>query len=155
VFDEIRKGAIAVTSNIFETMLFTCLDPQEEGPEEPSLFKSFSMYLMGEIEFTGKYKGSMKLFLPLEMAKRMAAQFMGLEDEKASEAQSMDTVRELCNMIGGNLSSLLDRESAWNLTIPQTRPVSYQEMGEETNREGMKVDFDAEGEGIRLYIQVN
>jgi CheY-specific phosphatase CheX len=157
VFKEMRETAVNVTSNVFETMLFTFLEPRDaEEARDLPLLKSSVVFLRGEIGFQGKQSGRLGLTLPLELAERMASNFMGLEEEKATEFQAIDLVNELCNMICGNLSSRLaraDQTLAWNLAIPQARILSHQEIGAEARGRGIEIDFDADGDWINLHIQ--
>ena len=159
MLEEMREEAVSVTLNIFETMLFTFLEPRsEKAKDHPSFCGSGPVFLRGEIGFSGSLSGNLSLTLPLEPAKKMASNFMGLEEEKASESQAIDLVNELCNIICGNLSSRLaqlDRTSAWNLAIPRTRVLSRQEMEGEGRGPGIEVDFDADGDRINLNIQVD
>jgi CheY-specific phosphatase CheX len=80
---------------------------------------------------------------------------MGLEEEKASESEASDMVNELSNMICGNLCSRLDKKTVWELTIPHTQPVSRQEIRNDPSGSGVAIDFDADGQRIKLNIQFN
>jgi CheY-specific phosphatase CheX len=155
MFEEIRETAVSVASNVFETMLFTFIEPQDGGKKrEPLALRSSSVLLMGEIGFSGKYSGVLKLTLPLGLAKKMASNFMGLEEE-STDSHAVDLVNELCNMICGNLSCRLDRTLMWNLAIPKTRVISQQELEDGTSRPGITIDFDADGEWVNLSIQLS
>ena len=104
------------------------------------------------------HSGKLRLTMPLELAERMASNFMGLEEEKAAESQAIDLVNELCNMICGNLSSRLARSGhglPWTLAIPQTRILSHQETGEAAKGSGIEIDFDADGDWINLRIELD
>ncbi len=154
MFEEIRETAVSVTSNVFETMLFTFLEPQDGGEKRTPPALPSTVFLTGEIGFSGKYSGKLRLTLPLELAKRMASNFMGLEEEEATESQAIDLVNELCNMICGNLSCRLDRALMWKIAIPQTRVVSQLEMEGDMREPGIAVDFDADGEWVNLSIRL-
>jgi CheY-specific phosphatase CheX len=154
VIDEIEKKAIAVIAQVFETMFFTPIAVQQgESEDLYSPIKSFSAFLKGEIGFEGKHSGTLILSVPVELAKTMASNFMGLEEESASDSQAVDMVNELCNMICGNLFSQLDKKTVWNLTIPQTREVSGQAMDAGNGDQAMSVRFNAEGYPVQLQIQ--
>ncbi len=154
MIDEIEKKAIAVTGQVFETMFFTPVAVQQEGGEDLySPIKSFSTFLRGEIGFEGKHSGTLILSVPVELAKTMTSNFMGLEEESASDSQAMDMVSELCNMICGNLFSQLDKKTVWNLTLPQTREVSGQAMDAGNGDQTMAIRFNVEGYPVQLQIQ--
>jgi len=154
VFEEIRPIAISVISKVFETMFFISLTPKEGGlTEEPEFLQAPSSILKGEIGFQGRYKGRLKLYLPSDLARSMACNFMGLGEEEVSESQTSDMVKELCNMICGNLVCELDRKTVWNLTLPVSGPISLQEMEEDNNKgSGTTVEFSDGGQGLRLTV---
>jgi len=153
MFEDVRQAAISATSKVFETMFFITVELQEESGGEALSLESCPSLLKGEIGFQGKHSGQLKLYLPSELAKMMATNFMGLEEESASDSQAMDMVNELCNMICGNLFTQLDRKVVWNLTVPRTQTISYQEMNESDYRTGIFFDFNIEGNGVRMAIQ--
>jgi CheY-specific phosphatase CheX len=152
--DEIEKKAISVTGQVFETMFFTPVAVQEEGNEDLyGPIKTFSAFLRGEIGFEGKHCGTLTLSVPVELAKTMASNFMGLEEESASDSQAIDAVNELCNMICGNLFSQLDRKTVWNLAIPQTREVSKEALDVSNQDRTIAVHLNAEGYPVGLQIK--
>ncbi len=156
MFEEIRETAVSVISNVFETMLFIFLEPQDGGEgRDPSALHSSAVWVRGEIGFSGKYSGTLRLTLPLSLARRMASNFMGLEEEESSESQAIDLVNELCNMVCGNLSCRLDRTLMWKITIPRTRVLSHPEPEDGATRPEISVDFDADGEQVKLSIQLS
>ncbi len=151
MFDNIQKTVCSVASHVFETMFFTCLEPEGGEQANGSVPKDLSSFLRGEIGFEGNYSGKFRLFLPLELAKTLASNFMGLE-EPPSDSQAVDVVNELCNMICGNLSSQLDKRAVWDITIPQTRSVSREEIDEEANGPGIWFYFNVEGYPVKLHL---
>jgi len=154
MIDEIEKNAIAAIAQVFETMFFTPIAvQQEESQDLYGPIKSFSAFFRGEIGFEGKHSGTLILSVPVELAKTMASNFMGLEEESASDSQAMDMVNELCNMICGNLFSHLDKKTVWNLTIPQTREVTGQAMDDSNGDRAIAVCFNAEGYPVQLQIE--
>jgi CheY-specific phosphatase CheX len=155
VFEDIQNIAASVTTHIFETMFFTFLEPQGEEPnKDPSSVKNTMPFLRGEIEFEGKYSGRLKLYLPMELAKIMALNFMGSEGD-VSDPQAMDMVNELCNMVCGNLFAQLDKKTVFNLGIPQTHIISNKEMEKDVHTPGIKINFDTEGYPIKLNIEID
>ncbi len=149
--EEARNAAISVTSHVLETMFFTFPEPRGEG-DDPEIQPS-APYMEGEIGFKGGSSGRLRLYLPLELARKMASNFMGSEEDSVTESQTKDTVCELCNMICGNLCSHWDRKSIWSLTIPKARPMSWQEVIEEGKEPGLEINLDAEGHWMKLHIQ--
>ena len=68
----------------------------------------------------------MRLFLPFALARDLATNFLGLEEE-ASEMQVIDMTNELTNMICGNLFSRYDRVQGYALTIPEAEVIRFGE----------------------------
>ncbi|MBM4340032.1 MAG: chemotaxis protein CheX [Deltaproteobacteria bacterium] len=155
MMDEIEKKAISVTGQVFETMFFTPVAVQEKENEDfYGPIKTYSAFLRGEIGFDGTRSGTLILSVPVDLAKTMASNFMGLEEESASDSQAIDMVNELCNMICGNLFSQLDKKTVWHLTVPQTREISGQAMGTDGGDRTLTVHFNAEGYPVQLQIQL-
>lgn|GEM_PF-971405 len=154
MIDEIKKKAIVVIGQVFETMFFTPVTVQQGEDEDlDGPIKSIPAFLRGEIGFDGKHSGILILSVPVELAKTMTSNFLGLEEESVYDSQAMDMVNELCNMICGNLFSQLDKKTVWNLAIPRTREVSGQAMDGGNEDGGMSVHFNAEGYPVQLQIQ--
>jgi CheY-specific phosphatase CheX len=154
VINEIEKKTIDVIGQVFETMFFTSVAVQQEGDEEFfASIKSFSAFLRGEIGFDGVRSGTLTLSVPVELAKTMASNFMGLEEETATDSQAMDMVNELCNMVCGNLFSRLDRKTVWNLTIPQTREVFGKTLDVSNGDRTIAIRLNAEGYPLDLQIK--
>lgn len=142
-------------THIFETMFFTFLEPEEENEKIPLLSRNSMPLLKGEIGFRGDYSGCLKFYLPLGLAKTMASNFMGLRSEEVSDFQAIDTVNELCNMVCGNLFSQMDKKSVWDLALPRTHLISNEELERDRKEPRIMIDFDAEGQPIRLIIQID
>ena len=152
--EDIRKTAEAVLSNVLETMFFVAVDPFENDQGEDPSLKGSPNFFKGEIGFKGKYSGLLTLYLPTELTKTMAVNFMGTEENVVPEAQAMDMVGELCNILCGNLLSRLDKKTGYVLTTPRTVFSSPQEMEVDVCRSGMAINFSIEGERAKLCLHL-
>lgn len=154
MLDEIRLAAMAAASKVFETMFFLPLELRDDpSAEEPALLESPGVF-RGEIGFRGKHAGQLRLYLPSVLAGKMICNFMGSDEGKATESQTIDMVNELCNMICGNLFSQLDKKRVWDLAPPRSQFISYHEMeGERVPVSGIALDLVAEGHGVKLVLQ--
>ncbi len=155
MLENLRQTVISVVSNVFETMFFLTLELQEEGWAEgmSSLTPSLTFF-RGEIGFHGRQSGRLRLYLPSELAKAMATNFLGLEEGTATESQTQDMVSELCNVVCGNLLSQLDRKTVWDLSLPRTLPISSSEIKKEDEGSGIMLSFNTEGDEVRVNIQI-
>jgi len=155
MLENLRQTVISVVSNVFETMFFLTLELQEEGwAEGMSSLTPSSTFFRGEIGFHGRQSGRLRLYLPSELAKTMATNFLGLEEETATESQTQDMVSELCNVVCGNLLSQLDRKTVWDLSLPRTLPISSSEIKKEDEGSGIMLSFNTEGDEVRVNIQI-
>lgn len=107
----------------------------------------------GEIEFRGSYAGRMGLRLTRELARSMAANFMGSDGDDIPDYQVMDVVGETCNVICGNLFSTLDKAGTHALTMPRTEAMSQGETEDGAAEQQIVLDFTAEGQHVRLDFQ--
>lgn len=163
MYEDIRKAAASATLNIFETMFFTFLEPLEgngvlEGPDtnqemefnlipespDPGVIKS-------EIYFSGRYSGSLCLFIPYNFSKELTMNFMGFEEEVA-DPQIKDMAGELANMVCGNLFSLLDKTNVYTLSSPSTQIISFENKLKKVDPDDFKLDFTTEGQQVTLTI---
>jgi hypothetical protein len=126
--EEISRLVRTVIPNVFETMFFVFFEESEgqtpspvtEARMEPAL-----PWLQSEIAFRGNgYAGKIKLCLPQEMCRRLAADFIGTADEPIPEMQIRDMVGEIANMIAGNLFSHLDKKERYTISVPATELIS-------------------------------
>ncbi len=146
----VRDHAMTTASNVFETMFYLSIGlPDGNGEGSPSGSVSF---LRGEIEFRGQHAGKLCLDVPATLARAMAVNFLGLEEDEVQETHTLDVVGEVCNMICGNLFSQLDKKTATHLEPPQTLSLSFQATKEGIPDPAIRLELDAEGSRIQLAI---
>jgi len=163
--EDIRGAAISVVSKVFETMFYLSVETLEEGEAtEPSGAspvqitgeqeqKSPPRFLRSEIGFQGKNSGKIRLHIPYDLARKLAVNFMGVDDNDLSESQVVDMVGELNNMLAGNLFSLLDKTNGYQLTVPVT--VRTMDLGtrEGTETSTVTLSFNVEDQRLKLSVQ--
>jgi CheY-specific phosphatase CheX len=154
--NELQEAAVGAISHVFETMFFVFLEPYspDSGDPPPGHWSPNEQWLEGRLGFQGTLRGYLRLFLPFPLARDLATNFLGLEEE-ASEQQVIDMTKELTNMICGNLFSRYDQVQGYALTIPQAEIIRFGESaGPGPSPEGLRLDFLAEDQMIRLEIQL-
>lgn len=80
--------------------------------------------LSGEVTIAGSWRGAVSLQLPRDVARPVAAEFLGVPLESVSDVDLIEVVGELTNMIGGNLKSLLPQPCT--LSIPRVASANPQ-----------------------------
>src|SRR3990170_10974 len=90
----------AATFEVFETMFF--LFPETVAPHEVGL-KGEAIKAWAPV--TGPKSFKVGLTAPLALAQKMAAHFLGLEEEGAPPDSLEDVLREAANMVAGTFLS--------------------------------------------------
>ncbi len=123
ITDDERSKLNAAAIEVFGTMYFTPVELLDKFPprEEWDLAKS---YIKTSIEFTGPQGGRLQFYFPVSLAVNISAGFLGLDEEKLTENQIVDTMRESANMIVGNFLGRLDPDGACSLGIPTAEKVT-------------------------------
>ena len=152
--DDLRERAAAVAAKVFETMFFLCLEPRENaGPNGAGEGIPAGQYLKSAIQIEGEAAGQIKIYLPCALAQSMAENFLGL-DEEVTQPQTLDMVGELLNMICGNLLSSGGKKVPCRLGMPLNEAIDERELKRELTQAGINLDFEVEGQGVRLQIQL-
>jgi CheY-specific phosphatase CheX len=165
MFEDIRETAISVVSKVFETMFYLSIEiPEEVEGTEPSKAKppqiigeqeekSPPSFLRSEIGFQGKNSGKIRLYIPYDLTRKLAANFMGVDENGLAESQVLDMAGELNNMVAGNLFSLLDKTNGYQLTVPMTERIVDLETGDITESPAVVLNFNVDNQGLNLGIQ--
>lgn len=98
------------------------------------------------VEVTGQWRGAVRLACPRRLALRFACEMFALAPEAADEHDAEDVVKELINMIGGNVKAMLSEESELGLPrpVPADHPLElpvWHDLG-----------FECDGQPIRVSI---
>ena len=154
--NELQEAAVGAIGHVFETMFFVFLEPYtpDSGDPPPGPWSPDEPWLKCSIGFQGSLRGNLRLFLSFHLARDLATNFLGLEEE-ALEQQVIDMTTELTNMICGNLFSRYDRVQGYALTIPEAEVIRFGEWaGPGPSPERLRLDFLADDRMIRLEIQM-
>ena len=151
--DRLQQAAVQAVSNVFETMFFVFLEPlppEEEGIVPTATDGEWLHCLIG---FAGRIRGKLRLWIPYGLACELATNFLGLETG-ASASQALDMVKELANMICGNLFSIFDKQQTYILDLPTAELVPVgPEGGNSGSAETLGLNFLAEEQRIRLEVE--
>jgi chemotaxis protein CheY-P-specific phosphatase CheC len=109
-------------SSVLETMFFLPIQTVEGNGLLDRWRTENQAVTQAVIQFTGPVTGSFFLLVPSNMAKEVAANFLGLEEKEVGRDQEEDTVREALNMIGGYVLSRIDKADDFQLGIPEILP---------------------------------
>lgn len=113
---EMMKKAI---SNVLDTMFFQPVQFVDSKCTLKEWFSDKQSLIGATLSFNGPSVGSFYLLLPVEVAKKVTANFLGLVEEEINKEQRRDTVKEALNIIGGHMFSLFDNKGDFKLGIPE------------------------------------
>jgi len=99
-------------SEVLETMFFTTL--VGDAAEVPS-----EAILSARLAFRGRPSGRFGLSVGTGTARKIAGNFLGIEEESLSEGQIGEVVCELANMLCGSVVSRLAKGSHFELLQPE------------------------------------
>lgn len=63
--------------------------------------------LAGCVQITGEWQGSVTLYAPKEIGRRIAAIMYSLDEKKVEDQQIQDVIGEITNVLAGNIKSIL------------------------------------------------
>lgn len=103
-------------------------------------------FALASIRFTGQVAGTLEIAVPRAMCAEMAANMLGTEPgDEASTHQAEDTLKEILNVMCGNLLTVLAGDTAvFDLTIPQLASLSP-EGWSRLARDSATLGFDVDG----------
>ncbi|MCX5876806.1 MAG: chemotaxis protein CheX [Deltaproteobacteria bacterium] len=117
--EDLRRVIFATFSEVFETMFFTFLEPLEEAPGKEEL--ACGKFIEATIGYSGGCNGRFIFCFPWELGKNITVNFLGVDEDEASDSQIIDTAAETANMAIGSLLGKLDPGGTASLAIPQAR----------------------------------
>jgi hypothetical protein len=140
----------SAVEEVLETMCFATVLASSEGtgpppaPEDGAPAAAPAITLSAELNFHGGIPGRFRLRLPLNLARGIAAGFLGRDETEVSDTQAREVAGELANMICGSVLSRLEGEATFNLSHPE---VTESEPGRESDGAGAHRWFEL-GDGL-------
>jgi len=108
-----------VISEVLETMFFVFLEPLSGPLTESCDFIGAQVLVSGS---DSSYE--LELLAQSGLLQQIATDFLGLDKETATLAQCQDVLKEIANMVTGNLVNICDPEARLGLGIPMISGVS-------------------------------
>jgi len=121
---ELEQMLYDSATEVFETMFFSAV--LGEGPAEMGEGPWVSAALL----FHGNPSGRFGVRLHADTGRKIAATFLGLEEEDVTEAKVGEVLCELSNMLCGSVLSRLEPETRFALSGPELNPADADGLGE-------------------------
>lgn len=113
---------------------------EDEIPEEPE-----NDYVLASMTFSGHMNGRLEVAVPVSMSAEIAANVLGIDpDDPAVESDAEDAIKELLNVVCGNLlTQLAGEKPVFDLSVPEVSRLdeaSWKEMASDKNTKAVDVD---------------
>ena len=111
----IKTSIATVTARILEDWGMMMVDPL---PVSPEVFQGSDKIMMATISFKGVVDGSYKVMCQQAFAEQLARNLLG-SDESATESEQHDALREMANVLCGNLlTECYGNDTIFDLSAP-------------------------------------
>jgi CheY-specific phosphatase CheX len=119
---DLRKVMMASISEVIEKMFYTAIDFDNDNDLNLAGFTDSSdIILASSIGYYGETAGTFIYMVPEEILITMTAGFLGEEPENITNNHTEGMVKEIINMIAGNVFSVSDNMEC-RLKIPELIP---------------------------------
>jgi len=124
-----EKILMETAEEVLASLAFTFVMPGEQETSDEDVLKA-------KVDFSGPFNGTLIAAAPVSLVPQLAQNMLGLEEEECTEDAQHDAMRELLNVICGNLlPRLAGREPVFNLTQPNVVNETEGETAEEKEPE--------------------
>ena len=100
---ECKEEISQFVTDIWSTFLNMKVSPTEK-PFKP---QGTGNTLAGCVQITGEWQGSVTLYAPKEIGRKVAATMYSLDESQVDDQQMQDVVGEITNILAGNIKSIL------------------------------------------------
>jgi hypothetical protein len=121
---QVRQACRSALLEVLETMFFELPAADLEVVEQPG-----SESCLIRAGFHGSADGAMQLAISCGICGRLAASFLGKEEDEVSCAERCSTARELANMLCGASLSRLQPHGRMSIETPESIEVPDRESG--------------------------
>ncbi len=120
--DDSREKLNIAAVEVFGSMYFTPIELLADVPPE-NKWQLQKKYIRAMIAYNGPFNAEMALYFPEQLGSNIASGFLGVDVDKLTTDQIVDTMRESANMIVGSFLGKLDTEGKCKLGIPSAEMV--------------------------------
>ena len=137
----------AVTFEVLETMYYLFPETLEEGEVVPAR----GPFLRSWVNIVGPQSFRIGLLVPQSLARKMAANFLGTNEEEFSQPELEDILKETANMMAGAFLSKMDASGAFKLQTPEAQWLAAEEKGK--RNPANRIRFEVDEELMELFVE--
>ena len=141
---EINKTTLEqFTTDVCDSMLGLNINPvaADKAPEETCI--------VGSVDISGEWEAGVDVYVPEELGREIAANMFMMSDDELDDAEVLDAIGEVANMIGGNIKGCFNGEC--NLTIPV---VERKSIAEDSSNPEFRIDAIFECNGKPFFVRM-
>jgi chemotaxis protein CheY-P-specific phosphatase CheC len=106
-------------SDVLETMFFLPLDFSDATNAQELWGDEKDQMIAAKLNFDGPFSGHAVSYIPKKLAASVTADFIGKDEKSISHEHINGTVKEIINIVVGNILSNLDPKKVFNLSVPE------------------------------------
>ncbi len=116
---DLKKMMTTSISEVLETMFFMALEFEDyESLDSCGILHEKNVEVC-RLVFSGIFSGHFSIFIPEQLLISMAVDFMGEEKENITREHSDGIIKEVINMVAGNMFAAYDNQIEFKLGIPE------------------------------------
>jgi len=135
----------AATFEVLETMFFLFPESLEEERRVRGPF------LRAWVTIAGPQSLRVGLLVPQSLARKMAANFLGVSEGEIYQPEMEDVLRETANMMAGTFLSKIEASKAFKLHTPDAQWISAE--GQKPKAPANRLLFEVEDEVLELFVE--
>jgi len=122
-----------------------------ESLEEGEILRSRGPFLRSSVVIAGPQSIRIGLQVPESLARKMAANFLGITEAEISQPEMEDILKETSNMLAGSFLSKLEASAAFKLQTPLVQWLSVEEQKKKEPEKNLR--FEVEEEVLELFVE--
>jgi hypothetical protein len=136
-----------VVADVLERFAFSFVEDEEQRGQETD-------WLLSDLTYAGPVQGRVTLALPRDLAFELGLNILGVDPASASAELAEDAVKELTNIICGELLYRLHgAQAVFNLGVPALRGAAdYDAVEREIKPGAPAVRLSVEGRSVKAWL---
>jgi len=122
-----------------------------ESLEEGEILRSQGPFLRSSVTIAGPQSIRIGLQVPQSLARKMAANFLGVDEAEIYQPEMEDILKETTNMLAGSFLSKMEAPAALKLQTPIVQWLSAEEQKKNKPEKGLR--FDVDEEMLELFVE--